>query len=467
MPKDIKNKTNFIILTFEGEGGSLVNALNKKGIKAFLGIVQDERDTLTDEEQVKYDKENKKEKPEMKKRRLSLYDGMIKKYPAKDILQAMKNIKDKENYIVISGLNNVFRYTEIAQKMGFTGLLPTQEDRLYEVDRNKGKELVKKHYPDLKVAEYQEFKTTEEGIKFLQGNNNTYVLKSMGDAGETVVPKNNNPEIGNQEIVDTLKNEKQDYEKNGYILEQKIMNGVELTPEAVFYNGELIFTDLDIETKTLFNGELGINVGCGIGLIVKTNPTDKINQIAFPKYVYEEAKKRKGIFIADAAIMFDKKTGQPYFLEFCQNRFGWDSFPIEITMSEGIDKFFNNLLKGENPLKYNFGASVRMFNLDQDEERYYRDGLSLIWEKEVDDYVFWYDIKKNKNKYETVGYGKDTGIVVAVGNSIEETINNVYDNISKVGFKDYGYRDKDDFLSESYPQAILNRYNWGKENNLY
>ena len=331
-----------IIFTEYGAFLPVALKLKKEGNDVIVGQIVDQKLTLTKEEK----NGAKAEDAEMKKRRLALYDGILDKTDAVKLLKSMKKI-DPNGYYILTDSNNTFQFTEVAQKMGFTGLLPDENGRTLEVDREKGKEIVKEHYPDISMMDYHEFKTIEEGIEFLQDNENVYCLKSQGDQGDTVVAKIDDPAIANQQIIDTLQKDKASYEANGYILEQKILNAIELTPQAVFWNGKMVYTNLDIETKTMGGHELGYNVGCGMNLVLKTDVEDKLNKIAFPPYVHDLAKQKNGMFIVDAGLLFDNRTGKAYFTEFCYQRFGWDCLPAELAMADSATSYFEKIFLKE------------------------------------------------------------------------------------------------------------------------
>lgn len=446
----------FLFFSYENYIASVALRLQEEGNEVSLAQIENKKDTLLPDEM---SEDNLKEDPEFKKRRLSIYEGMMKKYKARDVLSPMKKLTNKDDYFVMTDINNSFKFTEQALKMGFkNGFFPKAEDRQFEVDRDLGKDLVKKYWTGIEIKEHQEFKRIEEGIKFLEGNENVYVLKSMGDLGDTVVPQGQEAEIANQTIIDALEADKEKYEANGYLLEQKILDPIEFTPEMVFYNGKPIYSSIDLETKTKDAGELGKQVGCGMNLIIKTELNDPINEIVFPEYVHEQARKRKGLFIWDMGILIDRKDGKMYFTEFCPNRTGWDAFPTEICMSESATQYFNDLVKQLDPIRSKFGVAVRIFNDNKDSEGFSQMDMSLTIDEEVNKYVYPYDVKKVEDKLITAGYQQDLGTVTGTGNTIVEAIDQAYANIGKIAFKELNYRSRDDFMSMSYPQAIMKRF---------
>jgi hypothetical protein len=457
----------FVFISYENYSASIAKKLIDEGNEVEFAQIKDKKDTILEDESYN------QEPDEQKNLRLSLFDGILNKIDAKKLLLVADEIKNKSDYFVFTDSNDSFNFTEKLESFGFTGLLPTRNDRELEVNRDLAKELVKEKYPDISVKDYIEFKKIEDGIGFLEkSDNKVYVLKSLGDSGETVVPKGNiDAKQQNEILISTLKTYKKDYETNGFILEQKIVNGVEFTPQIVFYDGEPVYTMIDIETKTRDAGELGVSVGCSLNLIIKTEIENEFNKIFFPEFVYNEAKKRKGMFVWDINLIYNKDDGKFYFLEFCPMRVGWDSFPTEISMSRdenGIDasNYFNKIIKKENPLNYKFGVGIRFFNENVGSDFKIEKDIPISYDKSIEKDLYLYDAKLKDNNLVVCGYQFDVGVVTGVSNDLYEAIDIAYDNIKKISFKDIGYRFKDDFLSLSYPQSILNRYEFLIKNGI-
>jgi hypothetical protein len=464
-----EKRLKYLLFSYENiMAGSVAYQLQREKAVVNFAEVKDVERTLTDDEL----KSHKPSHSEYDDRRLTLFNGMLNKLDADKVLAICEGLPDKEDYFIFTDKNDCFRYTEKLLKMGFTkGNFPTQEDRMLEVDRDKAKDIVKQHYPGIKVKDYKVFKTVDEGVEYMKESKYPYVLKSMGDQGETVVPKTSDLEINRKEVASALLNEKAAYEERGFLLEQKIMDGVEITPECFFWNGKPVYFDMDLEVKTFGGAESGSNVGCGLNLIIQTKKNDKINQLAFPPYVYESVKDTVGMRMMDVAIIIDPVDNGLYFLEFCPNRVGWDSFPTQITMGGGASNFFEKMAQGENPLQYHYGTAVRLFNDTDDHDRYPAADMGMVWKKEIDEYVFPYDVKAPKKKeepdeesqgedmieYNTAGAVKDAAVVTCADDSIYKAICMVYDYVKQFSLKDALYRSKDDFLSFSYPQAILAR----------
>lgn len=445
IPKENNNgKLKYIFFTFDHVGTSIARKLEQEGNTVILGVIQDASELKND----------KKEDADQKKERLAFFDGLIKKHDAKKVIKMMSKIKNKEEWFVIFDFNTLWRYSELVLSMGFTqGFFPLKKDFEFEEDRDAGKAFVKEHYPMLKVAELHEFKKVEEGIKFLEDDSsgNIYVLKSFDGDGSTVLPMSEDPELAKEELKGALELEKSDYEKKGYLLEQKIINPLEITPEAVFYDGKLVCTNIDIENKPLGSGSTGPMTGCSGNLIFKTDTNEKINQIAFPDIVHSMAQEHSGLFIWDASILIDPKTDELYFGEFCANRWGFDSLFAELTMCESVSSYFESLVAGKSPYIKDFSVGVRMFNLKKHKD------VPIIF-KDTEDGVFMYDAILKDDKIVSTGSEWDLLSVNGAGNTPSEALENCYNTLDGVTFTNGYYRPKFDFISKEYQNSIVNRF---------
>lgn len=444
--RPVDKSMKYIFFTYDHVGTSIARKLIEEGNTVILAVIQDASELKND----------KKEDADKKKERLALFDGMIQKHDAKKVLKMMTKIKNKDEWFVIFDFNCLWRYSEAVLKMGFTqGFFPLKKDFDFEEDRDAGKKMVKENYPTLKVAEVHEFKSVEEGISFLESDTsgNIYVLKSYDGDGSTVVPMSEDPELAKEELRGALELEQKDYEKKGYILEQKIINPLEITPQAVFYNGELVCTNVDIENKPLGAGSVGCMTGCAGNLIIKTELKDKINKIAFPKVVYDRAKEHKGLFVWDASILIDQKDGSLYFGEFCANRWGYDAMFAELMMCDSVSSYFESIVKGKNPYIKTFGVGVRMFNLKKHKD------VPIIFKKDEEG-VFMYDCLIKEDKIVSTGTEWDLLSVNGADDNPDKAVEKCYNTLDGVSFTNGYYRPKFDFVSLEYQNSILNRFNY-------
>lgn len=436
--------------THDGNGFSIAKKLQEEGWEVLVGQTESYKELGIDKE----------EEPDDTEMRISTWDGMIEKMPTKQLLKKMEDFEDKNDWSVVCDFNNLYAISEKVRELGFAGeeghgfyFLPTKEQYDLESDRDAGKNFVEQHY-SIKVGEKHDFKTIDEGIQFLQEaveNDKIYVLKAYSDDLNAIVPTSEDPNLAKDELISALASERAGYESQGYLLEEKISNPQEITPQAVFYDGELVFCDIDIETKPLFAGDTGPQTGCASNLVLQINEFDPISEIAFPPKVFDMALEHKGMFIWDASILIDSRTGIKYFGEFCANRWGFDSFFTELAMCESVSSYFEMVKKGINPLVKRYGASVRMFNVKKAKD------ISVIHKNTKD--IWMFDVKQVKDNVVSIGYCWDLLVATGTGNDIEEAVDECYERLSEVAFTGGGYKPKFDFLSEEYPTSIISRHN--------
>lgn len=450
---------NYIFITREGDPLPIADRLKDEGKQVVVGMIREDDASVP------------KAKNEC---RLSLYENILAIQDAKKVLAWMKTIKDKDSWFVMFDYGDLWPQAEQALAMGFTkGIFPTEAGYELEEDRQKGKAFAKQHYPDLKVADAVEFKKVDEGIQFLEENRDKiFVLKSEGSNAETVVPQTQDFDLARRQIIGALKTEAADYEKGGYTLEEKIANPIEISPVMLFWNGEPLFSLIELENKPLGSANIGrLSGGCQ-NLSIQTRVDAPINEIAFPPIVYEMAKKQPGISIFDAGLLFDGK--QFLFTEFCSQRWGWDGIFSEIAMSADSDhknaasRHFDLIAAGKNPLNFKFGAAIRLFQTEPDPKRpdVYQDNYGMDWLTPLSDQLFFYCMRKEKGKddqedrFVSVGYRKDLGVATGAANILSDAVNMAYRAAAGFAMTGVYYRPKLDFLSKAYFTSIMNRYEW-------
>lgn len=436
----------WIILTADGSGFPIAHHLQQEGKKVFVGQIQDKKEL----------KNGDVEKPEDKQLRLQEFKGIVQKYPADKLVKSLKKVKNKDEYFIFCDRNNLWFYSEQLLKAGFTkGIFPTKKDFDMEKEREEAMNFVEENYPDVQIIPHQKVKTVEEAKKLVEESEVPLVIQSEGDFVFTIVGPDD-VEQSKQIILSSLDNHANEYAKGEIILKEKLVKPVEITPQMVFWNGDPVYTDIDIETKNVGNGENnGNQVGCGTNLIIRTKIDDEINRIAFPKKVYEIAKEHKGIFVWDISLYFTEEG--IFFGEFCSNRFGYDSIFTEMTMAHGPSEFFERIMALESPIEhFKFGTAVRAFNLKVKEEQEIQ---TNNWKP-----VWIYDAKMKEGKVVTVGEDWDLAVVTGRGNSVVEAVENAYNNYEGLLFKEKYCRTKDDFLAD-YPTSIMRRFN--ETNEIY
>lgn len=460
----------YIFFTFEGEGLPVAAKLQEEGNEVIVGIVLEKKETLTTAEK----RSDGSETPIEQKRRLMLFKNILEILPAKDILKKMAKIKDKENYFVFFDFNGLFKCAQQVKEMGFPyANFPTEQDRLFEIDRDEAKEFVRKHYPEIKIAEKHEFRSIRKAKKFLKETNGgkIWVLKGKVRQGPTIVPETNDPELAKWQLIETLDAFQEAYEEAGFILEQKISDPIEITPEKVYFNGTPLSLCLNFENKPFGCGNISIQTACAEDLVFPIDMKSRIHDIAFPPIIDKLAKKRGGLFFWDASLLIEKSTGDIYFGEFCPNRPWYNSFFTYLSQFPSASYFFEKIIKKENPFTIGtVGASAMLFNLHRDPtERYYLSGSSIAYTHRSSKNIWPWDIykKTKKDKMRTVGYDWQLCAITGSGTSLKEAVDRLYKNISNFSLINVYYRSKSDFISLEYQTSILNRLYYGKKKKLY
>ncbi len=430
--KDLK----FIVLTNGWDctpwyGMSIAHHLQQEGYDVTVGYEDN------------YDAEDKTAK-------LTQFDGILKKHPIKTLVKALKQLSNKDEYFVYCDHSELYEYATELTKAGFkNGLFPTEKDCEFEKDRELAMEFVRQHYTGIKLIPFNEFSKIDDAKKFIDENPDVYVLQSKGDHVSTIVPTSDVPELAAEQIKNQMDKNKSDYEKGGLILKKKLINPIEITPQIMFYNGEPVFTDLDIETKNIGDGNNnGDQVGCGSNLIIKTEFDDKLNKIAFPQVVYDMAKEHVGMFVWDISLYITPDG--IYFGEFCANRLGFDASMTEMCMSDGAGEYFEKIMEGENPLEKTFGVALRLFNLGRSED------INIAF-KGIEEYVWLYDVKIKDLEMVSTGACWDLGVITASGDTIESAIDKLFAYKDKFVFKEMYSRTKNDF-NDYYHTSILDRF---------
>lgn len=453
----------YIIFTFDGSGTPVAQHLQLEGQDVVLAQVTS-MGSLAAEGDTEYT-----EGRNDKEMRLSIFDGMIKKKSAEELIKEMKTYKNPQDYFVYFDTNGLYAFSEQIKDLGFNGNFPTREDYLYETDRDKAKEFVKKNYGKLNIARKKEFTSITDAKKFLSDTDEIWVLKSNMDDASAFVPDVDDPVLAARQVVEVLDKDSGSYGKEGFILELLIPSVIELTPERIYYDGELLGTSLMIENKPLGSGNISVQTGCAADLVFPIANDDRINQIAFPPIVDEIAKQHKGLFYWDASILINKRDGKMYFGEFCPNRPGYNSSFTEFAQCGSVHEFFENVAQKKNP--YTLGtvaSSIRIFNMHRDNDtQHILGGLTVDFSPEVEKDIWLWDVKKKGKKLVNIGYGDCIAAITGSGKSIEEAVNRMYRTVDKFSFLGAYYRPKADYLSLGYSTSILNRLNYGMERGLY
>jgi hypothetical protein len=444
----------YAFFTYSGEGLAVAYKLLKEGNEVVVGMLN-EHPKIPDST------------PEYKKRRLKLFDGLLEKHDAQELVNKLKKENPKD-WFVFCDFNYLYPIAEQLKKRGFRGLLPSQEDFDLENDRESGKDFVFSHYKVFSIQEVHEFQTIEEAKQFLSEQEKVYGIKGYNPDAPTFFPASNNPKIALIELTDIMDSYKKEYESEGFILEEKIENLIEITPEIVVYDGEPLGMNIDLELKPVGNGNLGYLTGDAASFIMwieKDSPAWKKLYELFFQPALSKIIRPNELVIWDAGVMYSPSRNKFYFSEYAPSRPGYNAFFNELSTFDKVSTYFEKIINKE-PLfdkkTKPFGCSIRVFNLlpDKKFKEMYQDNI-LVYGNPDDKNLWFFDIYKRGNNLYTVGMEKDVAVVTASGDNWEEGFKEIDEKLSSgeyLVFPSMYYRKSFDILDNSYNNNLGDRY---------
>jgi hypothetical protein len=451
------------VFTYEGYGLPVAYHLLREGHDVTVAQVEDQAEVLSELE-----KNLPAEDPEERKRRLSLYDDLLEKRPAAEVVKELEANQNREDTYLYFDLNHLFRYSEPLSQLGYPGNYPTAEDYRLEIDREAAKQFVRDHYPQVHVGENHRFAKAEEARAFLQGSDELWVLKGLEEDARTVVPEIEDPDLARDQILEALFQAREEYESAGFLLERRIPNMLEFTPQRIYVDGKVVSTLMVLENKPLGAGNVGPLTDCAQDLTFLIDPDDRISEIAFPPIVDEMAKAHKGVFYWDASLLIDSRTGRIYFGEFCANRPGYNALYNQMGLAGGAGKYFESLARGRNPFPDNqVGAAVRLFNLHEDDEGWPLANAAVDYRSRSERDLWLTDLRCAKQRLRTAGFKETLGVATGSGHSLTEAAKRAHRAIEELSFEGLFYRPLFDLVSREYKTSIANRLDYGLQRGFY
>ena len=451
------------LFTIDGHGEPLAYHMQEQGIDVHVGVIRKWPEGYKHEENA-----------ESLKRRLSLYDGMFEhKTSSNELISKLLAQKNKQDWFVICDFNHEFVIADIIRKAGFSGFLPTQKDAELEKDRKLAKELVAKRYEMVTVGECNEFKKIKEGIKFLSDNKESlYVLKGFSGEAPTIVPYSDEYDVNREFLINGLERHRKLYESEGYILEEKIPDIVEFTPQAMAYDGKVVAVTVDIEHK-LMGSRSGIQTGCGADCVFWLEKgTDTKMYEWFLKPLEDMMLRQNQLTVWDMSVLYSPSRKKYYFGEFCSNRFGFNAVFTENAIAGSTVKYFSRAVSQKEIFQKGtskkFGTSIRVFNLVPSNTHIgcMSSGDLILCDKDGPNVWLW-DVEEEDGNIYTVGFDKNTLIVTGTGNTLEQSVSDCFSNLKEVNY-DSGYHlEAQDILNVDNPQSILSRLGILQDLDLY
>jgi hypothetical protein len=436
----------YAFLTADGHFMPLAYHLQEEGEEVYVGQVENWKEV----------KMVRNETPDDQALRLQLYDGMfVHRSNAASLVNRLEREKPND-WFVFCDFNYFWTYADRLRAKGFRGLLPHREDQILEKDRAAAKEFVRQNYDRVEVAEYQDFKTIDDALRYMDKNADTlYVLKGNSDECPTIVPSLDDVQVNRLLINDSLQRHRKWYEKEGFSLEEKIPDIIEFTPEAYGYNGKVIGVSVDIEHKHL-GSRGGPMEGCTMSLVLWQELESSVYEY-FLEPLANQMLRTNEFTIWDMSLFWSPSRKKFFFGEFCPDRPGYDCLFAEIATTGGTRAWVEKILSNENfgqdkPI----GTAVRIFNKQRVNPK--KGWQEMIIGSPTDPNVFLWDVREEDGKLYTVGYDSNTYVVTGAGKTIDAAIDNVYENDEHIVFDSGLSLEKHDWHDSKYPENILHRY---------
>jgi hypothetical protein len=453
----------YVVFTYEGYGLPVAYHLLREGHEVIVAQVEDQAEVLSELE-----KNVAAEDPEERQRRLSLYDDLLEKRPASKVVEELEKGKDREETYLYFDLNHLFRTSERLAPLGYKGNYPTAADYRLEIDREAGKRFVQENYPQVRVGENHRFARVEEAQIFLKGTDDLWVLKGLEEDARTVVPEVEDVDLARDQIVEALIQNREEYESAGFLLERRIPNMLEFTPQRIYVDGEVVSTLMVLENKALGAGNVGPLTDCAQDLTFLIDAEDRISEIAFPPIVDEMARNHRGVFYWDASLLIDARSGKIYFGEFCANRPGYNALYNQMGLVGSAGRYFESLARGRNPFPDNqVGAAVRLFNLHEDDEGWPLAGAAMDYRQRSELDLWLTDLRCAKRRLRTAGFKDTLGVATGSGHSFTEAAKRAHRAIEELSFEGLFYRPMFDLTSREYKTSIANRLDYGLQRGFY
>lgn len=376
-------------------------------------------------------------------------EGIVPIVPLDKVFAARKDLKEcfwifDQNY-----------HSDIGQKLHDEGFKVLGGSKLaddMEHDREFGVALVKK--AGIAIPETQEFSSPEEGIAFLEQNDDrAFVFKPNDDASgwKTYVPDSDKADRANEELRTYLNCLKKG-NSGGFILQERI-KGVEANFEAWLYRGKPYFAFCDLECKKKLNDDLGGLVGGAqdIGFAI---PVDSraIKETVGKLLTLPEFKNYTG-FLDMNVIISDRA---PHFLEFCARK-GYPAHPTlfyALALSKYAD-IIKDMLNGTvdnfyRHFKHGFAAGITL-NADSRDA-----GVPIYISEEIEPMFYPYDTYSDGEHTLLARADMEVGVITGHGYTVKEAAESALENMERVNFPDRGARS--DLDHNDYPSAPQGRY---------
>ena len=361
-----------------------------------------------------------KDKPEELEKYKKIGDGLVTKFALKDVMSRRSRMRDW--YFIFDGNHSVNENEQLRRegfKVGLGGALSYK----MENDREFGIMTAEKF--GIESPLWEEFKTAEEGVKFLESHpDQAFVFKpnAADESYLTTVPYTNDPQEANENMRDFIKAIDV---KGGFILQEKV-KGIEVNVEYFCVKGEVKSAQLNLEAKRISSDDTGTMCGCAFDVCRDLPLDSKLVQLTVAKII-PFIRESKYTGFADLNCIIGEN--EIWFIEWCW-RTGYNAHP-NYFMNLAEKDYLNtvaDMVDGtyKAGAKRGWGASVTMY-VDHPHE-----GIPMNIPEKLKDKVYLFDgMKKNGLIVET-GASNELLIVGEHGFTIKTAMENALEHAEKL-----------------------------------
>jgi phosphoribosylamine--glycine ligase len=304
----------------------------------------------------------------------------------------------------------------------------------------------------LKAPETKKFTDYDTAIKFLESNKDrSYVYKPYeGDATSTYVPQERDDFAkANEELREYIGSLSEG--KPQFVL-QEVVEGIEAAFDLWLRDGAPVAAFLDLEAKRKMTGDLGENIGCAGGYVLKVRPSARGIKETIGKYLKWDGLKGYTGSI-DVNIIVTKRG--PLFLENCF-RFGYAAYPsmFHVLARKSVEETLREWITGKGQMdswfRPGFAGSLTLTS------DCVKDGQPLMVPKAIKDQVDLYRAYEQDGHLRLVEGWPEMCAVTAPGLTIPEAGASCLKLAEQVSFPGKGYRL--DLAQSTLPTLPLSRF---------
>lgn len=332
---------------------------------------------------------------------------------------------------------------DLLNEKGLKAFGPVKKGAVLEGSKAYSKDFMKKY--NVPTAKYETYTNTEKALEGLKDFDVPVVVKADGlAAGKGVLICQTQKEA--QDAVKSIMEDKQFGDAGNSIVIEEFLDGIE-TSLLCFVNGkDIIPMESARDYKKAFDNDQGLNTG-GMGCF-SPNPiyTKRLNEYIKNKILDTTLEGFKGENIDFRGVLFIGlmiKNNEAKVLEY-NVRFGDPETEVVLPrlnsdLVEIIEKTIDGTLKEED-LMWKDEKSVTVILASGGYPVKYEKGKVITGLNEVDKDIIVFHGGTKLDKDNILTNGGRVLAVTALGKTIEEARNKVYDNVKKINFEKKQFR---------------------------